>query len=360
MPLNPLRDALQRAGRRAVEAETPFRRSADVALGDFRSRRSALEKGVREGDLTPKVAREQAVLAAEALKQRLLRESDGYSPVPRVFRDRLVSAAVDRRKARESASLETLQRETNRLLRKTLVEGQIQTRAPEFEGRAFVRSMTGGPPAPTIDGLLAFHEEARISGDEAAQEWARRSLETLRPRTIDSDEIDRIDRACDRPDRFNARIVERYVEALRESAPESLEEFVDQAIDARDTNACCAAFLLARQALEGLALRWVRRVVDGLARFPDPALEALGAEAEARRADAEAARASAEYAIALADAEARLSGVEAPSPADLARRERHRSLPVAAADEPIGLRLQKRGRMEHDPISEEEAADEAV
>jgi len=62
----------------------------------------------------------------------------------------------------------------------TLIEQQLQNRAREFEGKTFVRSFTGGQPAPTLDSLLRFHETSSLAGDEAAQEWSRRQLESAR------------------------------------------------------------------------------------------------------------------------------------------------------------------------------------
>ena len=225
-----------------------------------------------------------------------------------------------------------------------LVEQQLVNRASEFEGRAFVRSMTGGVPAPTLDSLLAFHHQAAQAGDEAAREWARRQLEAMRSRTFSADDQRRIDLACDRPDRLNPRLVSRYVEAMGDRPAEEREQFVAEALESRDASACAAAFVLAREAPEGVAARWVRSVLEHLSVFPDAAISAVRCwEADARGADAEAARAAAEYAAVLAETEARLPGLEAPSEAKLERLGRIQSRPVAQPDEPIGLNLQRRG-----------------
>src|SRR5438270_9763089 len=102
-----------------------------------------------------------------------MKRSEGYSPIPRVFLDRLVEAGDARRKALESLSIEGLQRETNRLLRLNLMEQQLQARAGEFEGKAFLRPVSGGQPSPTLEGLLGFHRLATDAGDDVAVEWAR-------------------------------------------------------------------------------------------------------------------------------------------------------------------------------------------
>src|SRR6185437_10047896 len=133
---------------------------------------------------------------------------------PRIFLDRLVEVGNARKRARERQSTEGLQRETNRLLRQTLIEQQLQSRAAEFEGRTFVRPAHGGVPVPTLDALLSFHEMAGNAGDEAAMEWARRQLEGFRTRVVEPQDQRRIDLACDRPDLVNPRLVETYVESL--------------------------------------------------------------------------------------------------------------------------------------------------
>lgn len=344
MALNPLRDALGQSGLRAARSESPFKAEADAALAGFRAFSRDLRNRVGAGDLTPKVARTQAAEAAGKFREELLARSENFSAAPRAFADRLAEAAVVRKRARDNMSLEGLQRETNRLLRQNLVEQQLTTRVPEFEARAFVRPIHGGRPAPTLQSLIAFHESAIHAGDDTATEWSRRQLEMFRARVADPDEQRRIDRACDRPDQVNPRIVATYLDAMRDRDAAELEAFVAHAIEGRDANACMAAFLLARQAPEGPALRWVRSTLNGLNEFPDAALSSLRAwEAEARVEEAEAARAHAEYAVEIALAEARFPGLEAPSAAELEQQARLMSRPVASAGEPIGLAVDRRG-----------------
>ncbi len=344
MALNPLRDALGQSGLRASRNESPFKVEADAALAAYHTIGRELKRRVELGDITPKVAREQAAEASDRLREDLLKRSEGFSAAPRAFADRLIEASNARKRAREHMSLEGLQRETNRLLRDGLLEQQLTTRAAEFEGRAFVRPVSGGTPSPTLPSLLAFHESAVNAGDDTAREWGRRQLEAIRPRLVNTEDLGKLDRACDRPDQVNPRIVSTYVDAMQGRDAADLETFVAHSIEGRDANACMAAFLLARQAPEGLALRWVRSTLNGLNEFPDAALASLRAwEAEARREEADAARAHAEFAAEIARAEARYPGMEAPTPTELDQRSRMLAKPLAATGEALGLAGQRRG-----------------
>jgi len=345
--LNPSRETLSLAALEANDRTTPFQAEAEAALSGFRAARADLERQVRRGDLTVKVARERAAVAAARLRDDLTRKSEGYSPRPRAFLDRLIEAGDARKKARESLSIEGLQRETNRLLRLNLTEQQLQARAAEFEGACFLRPISGGLPSPTLDGLLAFGRTARDSGDEVAEEWARRQLEGFRNRAYNDDDARKIDLACDRPDRVNRRLIEAYVDALAGRSPEELETFVDRAMAGGDANGCIAAFVMARRDPEGSRLRWVRTVLAGLPNFPDAALTTLRTlEAEARSSEAEAARAQADFAIARAEAEVHLDGVGPPSEAELGRAARIESRPLARPGEAIGLALDRRGSID--------------
>jgi hypothetical protein len=96
MALNPFREALGLAGLRAFKHESSFKPEADLALSRFQSFRDDLERQVKRGDLTVKVARERAEAAAAQLKDDLARRVEGYSPVPRVFRERLVEGSNNR------------------------------------------------------------------------------------------------------------------------------------------------------------------------------------------------------------------------------------------------------------------------
>lgn len=345
MPLHPLRAGLMPPGLDSRRPPSPFRAQADAALAGFRAACDELGRQVRRGDLTPKFARRQAADLARRLRDDLLAEGERPAAAPPLLVERLAQVAESRRRQALSPSLEALQRETNRLLRDVLVEQQIVARAPEFEARAYARPMAGGAPAPTLQGLLAFHGLAGEASDEPAREWARRQLEALRPRLAEPDDHRRLDAACDRPDRVNPRAVSRYLEALAGGDADDLEAFAAHALDGADASACCAAFALAREAPEGVAARWVRRVLDGLPSFPDAAIKALQAwEAEARLGDAEAARACAEHAASLADREAQAFDPAAPPDEQIRRQERLAALPVAAPHEPIGLTLARRGR----------------
>ncbi len=329
---------------RATSVARSLTESSDEALSGFRALTDDLRRQVGRGELTPKVARERAAEAAGRLAADLDRKADHAASGPRPFLDRLVATANARARSRANTGLDGLQRETNLLLRRGLVEQQLATRVAEFEGRAFSRPMHGGPPAPTLSGLLAFHDASLAEGDEAATEWGRRQLEALRPRVIEADDLRKLDRACDRPDRVNPRIVSAYVESLANRDPAELETFVAQAIDGRDASACAAAFELARRCPEGLAPRWVRATLDGLGEFPDAALNRLRLdEAQSARSDDQSARDHARALAQTARDEARLSDLEAPTEADLVRMARVEAKPLTGPDQPIGLALDRRG-----------------
>jgi hypothetical protein len=345
--LNPFRETLSRAGIAAQDRSSPFQAEAEAALSRFRAIRADLKRQVRRGDLTVKVARAQAAESAAELRARLLKQSEGYSPTPRAFLDRLVEADKARKKSKESLSIEGLQRETNRLLRQHLLEQQLQARSAEFEGKTYLRPMTGGVPSPTLDSLLSMNRMASDSGDEVALEWSRRQLEGFRNRVFNDDDIRKIDLATDRPDRVNPRIVDVYVEALQRRPTDELETFVEKAIDGGDANACIAAFALARQDPEGPKARWVRKVLSGLSDYPDAALTTLRSlEAEARASESEAAKAQAQFAIARAEAEVALDGLEAPTEREREKAAKIQSKPVVRPGEAIGLTLQRRGAID--------------
>lgn len=322
-----------------------FQSETARALDLFRALRSSLEGQVRNGLMTPRVARQQARAAAKALADDLRGRSGEFSTVSRIFPDRLSRAAADRASSRESLPMESLLRETNKLLRDMVNEQRLAQRTPEFEARAYVRPTTpGGQPVATTASLLEFHNWATQAGDEPAREWARRQLEKLRPLVVSPDDHRRIDLACDRPDRVNPRLVGAYVEAMKGQPTDELEAFVEHAIAERDANACVSAYLIARETPDPADHRWVRSLLDGLAQFPDAALNTVREiEADASREDQRAALEQAEQAIAQAENEARLDGLSAPTDADLARLDRLHRTPAAAADEPIGLSPVRRG-----------------
>ncbi|GAC1469675.1 MAG: hypothetical protein NVSMB9_13750 [Isosphaeraceae bacterium] len=344
MALNPLREALLQAGLNAHQQASAFKPVADSALGQFQAVRDNLERQIRHGDITVKVAREQARGAVAQLKDSLKQQADGFASIPRVFVDRVIEASNTRKRSREHMSVEGLHRETNRLLRANLIEQQLQNRAGEFEGKTFNRTLPGGQPAPNLDSVLSFHEMAMQGGDDAAAEWARRQLESMRSRVADPGDLRRIDLACDRPEAVNPRLVGSYLEALQGQDAQEIEAFVGHAIESGDANACVASFLLAREAPGGTAVRWVRDLLNNLGVFPDSALATLRTfEAEARGSETEAARAQANFAIAIAEDQARFSSVDVPTDDQLSRFERIRAKPVARLGEPIGLALERRG-----------------
>ena len=351
--LNPLRASLIRAGQEAQRQATPFAERADAEIAHFQSLRDDLVRQVRRGDLTVKVARERASAAAEGAKTALKRQADGFSPTPRAYLDRLIETTAARKLARENASLESLQRETNRLLRESVVEMRLVARAAEFEAKTFVRPMTGGVPAPTLDGLLALARSSGEAGDEVASEWSRRQLEAIRAQVSEPSDLRRIDLATDRPDVVNTRLVESYLAAMEGQPREALRTFIYQSIESGDANACVAAFALVRQfpttSDDPLAVEVTRQVLTNLSRFPDAALTTLrGWEADARQFDTEAAQAQVEFAAARLDAESRLPGLENPTNAEVDRSSRIEAKPLVLPGEAIGLTLARRGQLPGD------------
>ena len=157
-----------------------------------------------------------------------------------------MQVADARKAARENASLDTLQRETNRLLRQALIEQQIVTRAGKSKAAPMCgrwraasrrRRSTACSPSTTTPPRPAM-TQPRI-GPAASSKACGPSF----PRAEDQH---RVDLACDRPDRVNPVLVARYLEALQEAAPETLDGFVAQAIETRNADAYCAAFASAR------------------------------------------------------------------------------------------------------------------
>ena len=162
------------------------------------------------------------------------------------------------------------------------------------------------------------------------------------------DDLRKIDLTTDRPDRVNPELISAYIDAMQGQVPDEMERFVTESVASKDANACMAAFVLARDEPDGIRLRWVRQVLEGVEEFPTrpwPRLAPL--EATARDDDdREAALAQAEFASAQAASEAKLADLEAPSDAELARRAAIASKPAARPGEPIGLALDRRGTFE--------------
>ena len=192
-----------------------------------------------------------------------------------LFLNRTIDTINQRARSRESVSLEGLQRETNRLLRQLVIEQQIQGRRREFESMAF--GWFVDRPLSPLEKLLAFHEFATNSGDEAAREWARRKLVESREEIANPATLRQIDDACSRPDVFDRRLADRYVAAMEDQDNDALERFLVEAVASKDVNACVAAFLLAHGSEEGTRSRWVRLVLNAMTDFPDAALRAMRA-----------------------------------------------------------------------------------
>lgn len=353
MPLNP-KTAAQRASFDALNSSNPLRDQADAALAAFRQTRDDLKQQVKRGELTPKIARQRASQSAAELRASLEKRAQEQQATPAdAFLNKLVEVEAQRQ---ATPPLEALQQETNRLLRQNLVEQQLQSRLQEFESQAFVRPLNGGRAAPTLQSLLAFHDQATLADDQAAREWARRELEAHRSRVVLQEDRRRIDTACDRPDRVNPAIVSRYLEALENASHDQIERFVTEALQSRDASACCAAFAIARQTtttagnLNPEENPLARLVLEGVSRFPDQALASLKQwEAQRQQAEALDVQKAVEAVAALAESESRLSYLKAPSESFLRNQDRMAALPIAEPDQPIGLTLSYRGRAAAEP-----------
>jgi hypothetical protein len=345
MALNPHSEAI-RASASALRTVGPFQTEAAAALGAFQEVRAGLARQVRNGRLTPRVAREQAAAAASALRDDLSQRAAAVTSAPSVLADRVASTLHRRRADAARPSFGTLQRETNQLLRQNLLEQQLTSRSAEFQARAYLRPLGGGAPAPSLESLLAFAAGAEAGADEPAREWARRQLESFRSFVHTDDDLRRLDAACDRPEQVNPRTVTRYLASLAEATAEELERFASEAVASRDASAGVAAALLARSlttADESPA--WVQSLLDGLDSLPSPALEAISSHIEAERAvRAESAEATVQALMFRAEAEARMPNLEAPTEAEVARIARAEARPLADASQPIGLAPAFRGR----------------
>jgi hypothetical protein len=320
-------------------------------LASFRLDKRELELKVRRGDLTTKVARQQAAMLASDVATKLRAQVETFSRVPRVFLDRLTDVANRRRGRTERSSLENLQRETNRLLQSMLLEQQIQARTAEFESRTYVRPIAGGEPAPSLETLLAHNRSSKLAGDDPAVEWSIRRLEDMRPFLTNDDDHRRVDLATDQPHRINPRLIEKYLDTMRGKPADALEEFANEAVTARDSNACIAAFILARESPDALRLRWVRTLLEKIDEYPDGALNTLRhLEVKQRDADRKAALSHIETVGAQAVSEARMFSAETPSDEELERRAAIEKLPVAKLGEPIGLALDRRGALDGEEI----------
>ena len=189
MAMNPLRDALGQSGLRASRSDSPFRAEAESALSSFRAIGQDLRRRVEAGDITPKVARQQADEAASLFRDDLLRRCEGFSSAPRAFADRLVEAANARKRGpREHVAGEPPARDEPAPPPEPRRAAVDHAASPSSRAAAFVRPIHGGQPVPTLQSLVAFHDSALQAGDETALEWSRRQLESFRSRVVDPDD----------------------------------------------------------------------------------------------------------------------------------------------------------------------------
>ncbi len=346
MALHSLRETLGGRGLRAEHAKLYFRTQADAALDQFRTFRENLRREVRRGELTPKVARERAADAANQLTEGLHKHCQEARSTPSIFGERLAEVYNKRQLAKATPTLETLQRETNRLLQANLVEQQIHNRNREFQSKTFERPVTGGEPAPTLRGLLQFHENAKVSGDESAREWSRRQLEGMKDQIVNPEDRKRLEQLCDLPGSLRADRVSEVLSELDHQDPSLLNQLSDEVIDSADPNACVALYLRAREAA-GVDVDnepWVTHLLGRLDAFPDSALDCLKTwEQDARTEENQMLHQEAERTGLIAKREAALPGLQTPQPHELVSIDRIDRLPAVAPGEQIGLSLQRRG-----------------
>ena len=216
--LNPLRDKLSLAGRESQDRSSPFRVEAESALSlVFGLPEVDLERQVRRGDLTVKVARERAAAASARPPRPAPEGVRGVQPDPSGL-PRSPGRGRQGPQAGEGISLDRGP------------PARDQQAAPPAPGRAAVagpgRRVRGEDlPPPDRPGASRRRRSMACSpstgpssdsGDEVALEWSRRQLEGIRNRVFNDDDLRKIDLATDRPDRVNPRLIDVYVEAMKD------------------------------------------------------------------------------------------------------------------------------------------------
>src|SRR5687768_17387257 len=124
MALKPFDNAVVTAGIRAFAVESAFKPAAEAAQERFRARKADLEQQVKDGTLGPKVFREKVAEAAAELRKDLAHRLDELAEAPDPFADPITKALALRERPYQST--EDLIRETNGLLRQSLVETEIR------------------------------------------------------------------------------------------------------------------------------------------------------------------------------------------------------------------------------------------
>ncbi len=320
----------------------------DAAVADLRRLKDDLQGQVRRGETTLRMAREAYRAQVESARNRIQADATGQLRQEHPLASRLRCALLQSQQDTATPSLETLQRETNRLLKLNLVEQQILARQREFEAKTHVRTSPAAPPAPTVDSLILFHQQAKVQKDEAATEWARRQLDVIRPQVVSAQSLEQIDRATEQADRPNPRIIDRYIRALEPADAAERERFVSEALASADPDACIVAYLMARDVEDGHRVRWVRQLADGLDRFPTEAIEAL-CKIEDQERERRGSAIDGEVQDVLRDLshDNGLPDSLAPSPEHMEHQSRIAARPLAQPGESIGLAVNRRGSGMH-------------
>jgi hypothetical protein len=240
-------------------------------LSDFRDRREQLIELVREGEMTLRFASARARELAEGLGSEIRNDLEGLIQNRSVLAKSLQNSVQIKQKAQ---SADEIQRQSLELLKANLVELQINNRKVQFESKTYVRNATNQLPTPSVDKLFELLAEATQARDDAAVEWSKRQLEQLQPYVVSENLKDRIDLACDRPDRINHRIVAKYKEQIQEhiNNPEMLIALLDKAISVKDANACLAVYELVRGHSDQFSEEFQSQIAGRIERFSEVVL----------------------------------------------------------------------------------------
>lgn len=240
-------------------------------LSDFRDRREQLIGLVREGEMTLRFANARVRELAEGLGSEIRNDLDGLFQNRSVLATSLQKSVQLKNKAQ---SVDEIQRQSLELLKANLVELQINNRRVEFESKTYDRNATNQLPTPSIDKLFGLLTEASQARDDAAIEWSKRQLEQLQPYVVSENLKDRIDLACDRPDRINHRIVAKYKEQIQEhiNNPEMLIALLDKALSVRDANACLAVYKMIRVHSDEISEEFQSQIAGRIEQFSEVVL----------------------------------------------------------------------------------------
>lgn len=317
----------QELANRAIWHPSPFSAEADATLNAFRLEVDEVTGAIASGNLTPTKGREHLSRKAATMREVMTASAGKFSTIPVNFGE-LIGRAQKAKAARRNATEDEVARERLRVDRDLLVQLRIGNRYEDIAAAARAAD-TGRDPQndmPTVEGLVSFLNASRAQSDDAAAEWAIQKLGSLRRTTADPQLLDKIDDATRHPDVVNDALVNRELAALSRMTPEARAEAAQQILEGGDASALCAAWAMAQRiavASPGKHEIWMREFLGALHEtFPDSAVNAIARNhAETCQTDSQAALAQAANALAQIDSLAALSGIEAPTAAELHARE---------------------------------------